>query len=113
MPVPPWEYTPSLFHSSSVAPLPFQGFNNRPDREFSELCSCCWVEEVGCPKNDTFSVSLSSRVFILQSLPGDSTKDDYLISLIISRKLFGDSTDDEANHEFSMGPEKFQTPRHE
>jgi hypothetical protein len=43
MPVPPQEYTPSLFHSPSTAPLPFQGFNNRSDQEFSELCSCCWT----------------------------------------------------------------------
>jgi hypothetical protein len=32
MPVPPEKYTPSLFNSPSTAPLPFQGFNNRSDK---------------------------------------------------------------------------------
>jgi hypothetical protein len=43
MPVPPQEYTPSLSHSPSTSSPPFSGFNNRPDQEFSELCSCYWT----------------------------------------------------------------------
>jgi hypothetical protein len=46
-------------------------------------------------------------------LPGDSTKDDSLISLIISRKLYVDSTDDKDNYDFSMGSRKLQAFRHE
>jgi hypothetical protein len=42
--------------------------------------------------NDTFSVSLYLKAFILQNLPGDSIEGDPLIPLIVSRKLSGDST---------------------
>ena len=41
--VPPQEYAPSLFHSPSTAPLPFQGLDNRIDQELSELHSWCWT----------------------------------------------------------------------
>jgi hypothetical protein len=37
------EYTPSLSHSPSTASPPSQGLDNRPDQEFSELCSWCWT----------------------------------------------------------------------
>jgi len=43
MPVPPREYTPSLFHSPSTTPLPFEGFSNRPDQQFPDLYSCYWT----------------------------------------------------------------------
>jgi hypothetical protein len=50
------------------------------------------------------------KIPYLASLPGDSTKGDSLIPLIISKKLSGESTNDEAKYDFSMGPKKFQTP---
>jgi hypothetical protein len=37
------EYTPSLSHSPSAASPPSLGLDNRPDQEFSELCSWCWT----------------------------------------------------------------------
>ena len=43
MPVPPREYAPSLFHSPSATPIPFQGLGNRLDQELSELYSWCWI----------------------------------------------------------------------
>jgi hypothetical protein len=42
----------------------------------------------------------------LTSLPGDSTKTVFLYLLIVSRKLSGDSTDDEANNDFTMGSQE-------
>ena len=43
--------------------------------------------------NDTFSVNLYPKPSFSQSLPSDSTEGDPLIPLIISRRLYGDSTE--------------------
>ena len=50
-------------------------------------------------------VSLASEYFLI-SLPGNSTSLFPPIYLVVSGKLSGDSTDDEANHDFTMGPRK-------
>ena len=54
--------------------------------------------------NDKPLVSLSLEAFLV-SLPGDSTIFSPY-SLVVSGKLSGDSTNDEANNEFTMGPRK-------
>jgi hypothetical protein len=54
--------------------------------------------------NDTSLVRFASAYFLI-SLPGDSTS-LFPYSLVVSGKLSGDSTDDEANHDFTMGPRK-------
>ena len=54
--------------------------------------------------NDISLVSLASESFLV-SLPGDSTTFSPY-SLVVSGKLSGDSTDDEANNDFTMGPRK-------
>jgi hypothetical protein len=54
--------------------------------------------------NDKPLVSLSLEAFLV-SLPGDSTTFSPY-SLVVSRKLSGDSTDDEVNNDFTMGPRK-------
>jgi hypothetical protein len=54
--------------------------------------------------NDKPLVSLASESFLV-SLPGDSTTFSPY-SLVVSRKLSGDSTDDEVNNDFTMGPRK-------
>jgi hypothetical protein len=51
--------------------------------------------------------------FYLTSLPGDSTLGVFPYLLIVSRKLSGDSTDDEANYDFTMGSRELQTFGHE
>jgi hypothetical protein len=54
--------------------------------------------------NDTSLVSLASEYFLI-SLPGDSTTFSPY-SLVVSGKLSGDSTNDEVNNDFTMGPRK-------
>jgi hypothetical protein len=54
--------------------------------------------------NDISLVSLASESFLV-SLPGDSTTFSPY-SLVVSRKLSGDSTNDEVNNDFTMGPRK-------
>jgi hypothetical protein len=55
--------------------------------------------------NDISLVSLASESFLV-SLPGDSTTFFSPYSLVVSGKLSGDSTDDEVNNDFTMGPRK-------
>jgi hypothetical protein len=54
--------------------------------------------------NDISLVSLASEYFLI-GLPGDSTTFSPY-SLVVSRKLSGDSTNDEVNNDFTMGPRK-------
>jgi hypothetical protein len=54
--------------------------------------------------NDKLLVSLSLEAF-LASLLGDSTGFSPY-SLVVSGKLSGDSTDDQVNNDFTMGPRK-------
>jgi hypothetical protein len=54
--------------------------------------------------NDISLVSLPSEYFLI-GLPGDSTTFSPY-SLVVSRKLSGDSTNDEVNNDFTMGPRK-------
>jgi hypothetical protein len=49
----------------------------------------------------------------LTSLLGDTTSGIFPYLLIVSRKLSGESTDDEANYDFTMGSGELQTFGHE
>jgi hypothetical protein len=52
----PRKCAPSLLNSPSTAPLPFQGFNNRPDGKSQSSCSCSLA-----PLGNQFPTILSPR----------------------------------------------------
>jgi hypothetical protein len=62
MHVPPQEYAPSLFHGPLTTPLPFKGFSNRLDQEFSKLCSWYWTPS---RRNHFPTNSLTWREFLI------------------------------------------------